>query len=52
MARYYFEIKDDEDLYADEEGIELQDQRAAEIEVANSLASSMHLPCRVPIFVI
>ena len=38
MLRYYFDIRDGEALYADEEGIELQDQKSAEIEAANSLA--------------
>jgi hypothetical protein len=39
MMRYYFDIRDGEALYSDEEGIELQDQTAAEIEAANSLAN-------------
>ena len=38
MTRYYFDIRDGEALYPDEEGIELDDQRAAEIEAAKSLA--------------
>ena len=38
MTRYYFDIRDGEALYADEEGIELEDQRQAEIEAATSLA--------------
>jgi hypothetical protein len=37
MTRYYFDIRDGEALYADEEGMELDDQRAAEIEAAKSL---------------
>jgi hypothetical protein len=37
MTRYYFDIRDGEALYADEEGMELEDQRAAEIEAAKSL---------------
>jgi hypothetical protein len=36
--RYYFDIRDGEVLCADEEGMELHDQVAAEIEAANSLA--------------
>jgi hypothetical protein len=38
MTRYYFDIRDGEALYPDEEGIELDDQQAAEIEAATSLA--------------
>lgn len=38
MTRYYFDIRDGEALYADEQGMELDDQRAAEIEAAKSLA--------------
>lgn len=37
MTRYYFDIRDGEALYADEVGIELADQTAAEIEAAKSL---------------
>jgi hypothetical protein len=40
MMRYYFDIRDGEGLYADEEGMELKDQTAAEIEAANSLADA------------
>jgi hypothetical protein len=36
--RYYFDIRDGEALCTDEEGMELRDQAAAEIEAANSLA--------------
>jgi hypothetical protein len=38
MQRYYFDIRNGQDLYADEEGLDLTDQRAAEIEAAMSLA--------------
>ena len=38
MPRYYFDIRDGEALFPDEEGMELDDQRAAEIEAAQSLA--------------
>lgn len=38
MTRYYFDIRDGEALYADEDGLELEDQRQAEIEAATSLA--------------
>jgi hypothetical protein len=38
MMRYYFDIRDGEILYPDEEGIDLENQTAAEIEAANSLA--------------
>jgi hypothetical protein len=37
--RYYFDIRDGEELYPDEEGLELADQTAAEVEAAQSLAS-------------
>jgi len=37
MIRYYFDIRDGEALYVDEEGMELEDQRAAEVEAAKSL---------------
>jgi hypothetical protein len=38
MPRYYFDIRDGEAFYPDEEGIELANRRAAEIEAAMSLA--------------
>ena len=38
MTRYYFDIRDGEALYPDDEGMELRDQTAAEIEAATSLA--------------
>jgi hypothetical protein len=38
MQRYYFDIRNGQDLYADEEGLDLTDQRAAEVEAAMSLA--------------
>jgi hypothetical protein len=38
MQRYYFDIRNGQDLYADDEGLDLTDQRAAEIEAAMSLA--------------
>jgi len=38
--RYYFDIREGKALYADEEGMELEDQTAAEIEAANSLADA------------
>ncbi|KWV60588.1 hypothetical protein AS156_28155 [Bradyrhizobium macuxiense] len=37
MTRYYFDIRSGQDLYPDEQGLELSDQRAAEIEAARSL---------------
>ncbi|KGT81195.1 hypothetical protein MA20_00045 [Bradyrhizobium japonicum] len=39
MIRYYFDIRDNTGLYPDEEGLEFQTQREAEVEAANSLAS-------------
>jgi hypothetical protein len=38
MPLYYFDIRDGDVLYPDEEGLELADQRAAEVEAAQSLA--------------
>jgi hypothetical protein len=38
MPRSYFDIKDGEAFYPDEDGLELADRRAAEIEAAMSLA--------------
>lgn len=38
MPRYYFDIPDGESIAVDEEGLELPDLRAAEIEAARSLA--------------
>jgi hypothetical protein len=38
MPRYYFDIRDNEAIAVDEEGLELPDLRAAEIEAAQSLA--------------
>lgn len=38
MPRYYFDIRDGDDLYADEEGLDLPDLRSAEVEAATSLA--------------
>jgi uncharacterized protein DUF6894 len=38
MPRYYFDIRDSSGLYPDEEGIELADLKAAELEAALSLA--------------
>ena len=37
MTRYYFDIRDGQDLYPDDEGLELADQKAAEIEAARAL---------------
>jgi hypothetical protein len=39
MTRYYFDVRDGEALYEDEEGLELEDQTAAEVEAARSLAN-------------
>jgi uncharacterized protein DUF6894 len=38
MTRYYFDIRDGEFFYPDDEGLELTDQTAAEVEAAKSLA--------------
>lgn len=37
VLRYYFDIRNGQDFYRDEEGIILPDLRAAEIEAVNSL---------------
>jgi hypothetical protein len=37
MTRYFFDIRSGSDLYPDEQGLELSDQSAAEIEAAQSL---------------
>jgi hypothetical protein len=39
MPRYYFDIREGESIVVDEEGFELSDLRAAEVEAALSLAS-------------
>jgi hypothetical protein len=38
MPWYYFDIRDGDALYPDDEGLDLSDQRAAEVEAARSLA--------------
>ncbi|ODM71886.1 DUF6894 family protein [Bradyrhizobium elkanii] len=38
MIRYYFDIRDDDGTYPDEEGMEFATQREAEVEAAESLA--------------
>ncbi len=38
MSHFYFDIRDGESLLVDEEGLDLTNQRAAEIEAALSLA--------------
>jgi hypothetical protein len=38
MPRYYFDIRENDELAVDEEGLELPDNRHAEIEAAQSLA--------------
>ena len=38
MTRYFFDIRDDSGLYADEEGLEFQSQRDAEVEATQALA--------------
>ena len=38
MTRYYFDIRDGEDVYPDAEGLEFPNQREAEIEAAQTLA--------------
>jgi hypothetical protein len=38
MARFYFDLRDEQELYPDEEGLELFDIRAVQAEAAKSLA--------------
>ncbi len=38
MTLYHFDIREGDDLYPDEEGLELPDLRAAEVEAAMALA--------------
>lgn len=38
MPRYYFDIRESNDVSADEEGLELPDVKAAEVEAAQTLA--------------
>ncbi|WP_441236473.1 DUF6894 family protein [Bradyrhizobium sp. 930_D9_N1_4] len=38
MTRYYFDLRDEDELALDEEGLELRDLRAAQLEAARSLA--------------
>lgn len=38
MIRYFFDIRDDRELYPDEEGMEFSTQREAEMEAAHTLA--------------
>ncbi|GGI23688.1 DUF6894 family protein [Bradyrhizobium guangdongense] len=38
INRYFFDIRDDRELYPDEDGIEFSTQREAEIEAAHTLA--------------
>jgi len=37
MMRYFFDIRDDTGLYPDEEGLEFQTQREAEMEATETL---------------
>jgi hypothetical protein len=37
-TRYFFDIRSEGNLYPDEEGLELANEKAAEVEAANSLA--------------
>jgi hypothetical protein len=38
MVRYFFDIRDDTGLYADDEGLEFRTQREAEIEATQTLS--------------
>jgi hypothetical protein len=37
MARYFFDIQSDQDYFLDEEGVDLPDRKAAEIEAMQTL---------------
>jgi hypothetical protein len=37
-TRYFFDIRSEGNLYPDEEGLELANEKAAEVEAANTLA--------------
>ena len=37
-TRYFFDIRSEGNLYPDEEGLELANEKAAEVEAADSLA--------------
>ncbi|MCP2132836.1 DUF6894 family protein [Bradyrhizobium ottawaense] len=37
MTRYYFDLRDGQEVFIDEEGLELQGPRAAELEAARAL---------------
>ncbi|QOZ29837.1 hypothetical protein [Bradyrhizobium sp. CCBAU 51753] len=39
MMRYFFDIRDGKDLYPDEEGLDLPNQLAAEVEATDALAA-------------
>ncbi|MGY8685407.1 hypothetical protein Q2941_47965 [Bradyrhizobium sp. UFLA05-153] len=41
MIRYFFDIRDGAELYPDEEGLELANERVAELEAANTLAAML-----------
>nr|WP_176945747.1 hypothetical protein [Bradyrhizobium sp. Rc2d] len=38
MIRYFVDIRDDQELYPDDDGIEFSSQREAEMEAAHTLA--------------
>lgn len=47
MARYYFDIRDGEDVYVDKEGMELPDMEAAIAEARRALADMVRDSLRV-----
>ncbi|WP_312022760.1 DUF6894 family protein [Bradyrhizobium sp. 2S1] len=44
MERYFFDIQSGRDLFADEEGLSLLSQKAAEVEAAQTLAGMPGIP--------
>ena len=40
MARYFFDIRDTTGMYPDEEGLELADQKSAEVEATRTLGEN------------
>ncbi|WP_458197190.1 DUF6894 family protein, partial [Bradyrhizobium sp. UFLA05-153] len=41
VIRYFFDIRDGAELYPNEEGLELANERVAELEAANTLAAML-----------
>ena len=48
MTRYYFDLRDEDDLAVDEEGLELRDIASVQEEAARSLADMARDAVRAP----